>query len=414
MEDRSKSLGRSSLASSILRRTFALLHRYVGLALAAFLVIEGLTGSLLAFNMQLERLISPQLFATPKAGARRLSLGELAERAEALAPDGQVDYLFTYPNQTMVRMEPRPVPSMKYRRPIGFTQLFLDPWTGKELGRRDFGNLAQGSINIMPFVYNVHSELALGPNGEVVLGVVALIWTIDCFVAFYLTLPPVRREFWRRWGLAWKVKRNVGAFRLNFDLHRAGGLWLWPMLFVFAWSSVMLALPSVYERVMGALFDYRSETSMLTFAPHSSLRPGLDWISAERVGAQLLAEQGKLRGFKVVAEPDTLAYIPEESVYSYGARTTLDIRGETSDTAVWFDADSGAFRYLFLPSREHAGNTVGTWLWAMHFADLGDKPAYHAFVCIVGLVIVLLAVTGVYIWLKKRSARRFHVRRSVL
>lgn len=393
-----------------LRGAFVLAHRYVGLALAAFLVIEGLTGSLLAFNAQLERLISPQLFAVPAPGARRLSLGELAEKAEALVPNGQVDYLFAYPNQTMVRMEPRPLPGLKDGKPIGFTQLFLDPWTGRELGRRDFGNLGQGPINVMPFIYNLHSDLAFGPNGELVLGVVALLWTIDCFVAFYLTLPPVRREFWRRWRLAWKVKWTVGAFRLNFDLHRSGGLWLWPMLFVFAWSSVMLALPSVYGRVTGELFDYRSEDSLLTFPAHSLSRPKLDWISAERIGARLLAEQGASHGFTVVAEPDTLAYIREESAYSYGARTTLDIRGETSDTGVWFDADTGAFRHLFLPSGQHTGNTIGTWLWALHFADLGDSPVYHGFVCIIGLVIVMLAFTGVYIWFKKRSARRFRIR----
>ena len=32
------------------------------------------------------------------------------------------------------------------------------------------------------------------------------------------------------------------ATRLNFDVHRAGGIWLWPALFVLAASSVYLNL----------------------------------------------------------------------------------------------------------------------------------------------------------------------------
>lgn len=31
---------------------------------------------------------------------------------------------------------------------------------------------------------------------------------------------------------------------------------------------------------------------------------------------------------------------------------------------------------------------------------------YRIFVCVLGIVIVMLSVTGVYIWLKKRCARR--------
>src|ERR1700758_1906115 len=49
-----------------------------------------------------------------------------------------------------------------------------------------------------------------------------------------------------------KSNGRADAFRINFDLHRAGGLWFWLLLFVFPWSSVMLALRPVYERVTKA------------------------------------------------------------------------------------------------------------------------------------------------------------------
>jgi hypothetical protein len=51
----------------------------------------------------------------------------------------------------------------------------------------------------------------------------ALVWTLDCLIGFYLTLPVSTGAFWRRWKPAWLVKWKAGAYRLNFDLRRAGG-----------------------------------------------------------------------------------------------------------------------------------------------------------------------------------------------
>ena len=42
-----------------------------------------------------------------------------------------------------------------------------------------------------------------------------------------------------------------------------------------------------------------------------------------------------------------------------------------------------------------------TWLIELHMANLFGLP-YRIFVCVLGLVIVMLSVTGVYIWWKKR------------
>ena len=59
---------------------------------------------------------------------------------------------------------------------------------------------------------------------------------------------------------------------------------------------------------------------------------------------------------------------------------------------------------LDLPTGEHSGNTVTYWLRALHMADVFGLP-YRIFVCVLGLIITMLSVTGVYIWWKKRKAR---------
>jgi len=45
-----------------------------------------------------------------------------------------------------------------------------------------------------------------GSAGRLCLGIVALVWVVDCFVGLYLTLPRAGRS----WLPAWKIKRGVG------------------------------------------------------------------------------------------------------------------------------------------------------------------------------------------------------------
>jgi len=151
-----------------------------------------------------------------------LDLATLAERAGTLVPQCRLEDVFiTAPDQVQVNFRPRKDPATGTPYELGFVQFFVDPWTGEELGRRNYGDLSQGSINLIPFIYKPHYALALGTTGGWVLGVVALIWTLDCFVDFYLTLPMANVGFLGRWKPAWLIKRRAGAFRLNFDLHRA-------------------------------------------------------------------------------------------------------------------------------------------------------------------------------------------------
>jgi uncharacterized iron-regulated membrane protein len=383
------------------RAALVFLHRYAGLGLALFLILEGLTGSLLAFNTELDRQINPDLFARVEPGARPLSLAELCERAEALAPESAVAYMFRYEDQAMMRLRPRSGASTG----TDYVQLFLDPTTGAELGRRTYGVLSEGRVNIMPFLYRLHRDLALGPTGVSVLSIVALIWTLDCFTAFLLTLPVSRRAFWRRWKPSWLVKWPAGAFRLNFDFHRAGGLWLWGMLFIFAWSSVMFDYRPVYKAVTGALFEYDvPEARMARLAPHGDAAPKLGWREAERHGAKLMAEEMGARGIET-GQAHSFAYIKAFGVYSYGIHSSRDVRERNGGTGIWFDGDTGELRTVFLPTGEHSGNTVTSWLWALHFADLHGSLTYRVFVFLFGLCVVGLSGTGIYIWLKKRRGK---------
>jgi uncharacterized iron-regulated membrane protein len=400
--------GCGGMMIDVTRSFWVWLHRWAGLAMTLFLVIVGLTGSLLAFYDDLERLATPQLFATPRPGEPHLDLATLAERALALVPQASsATVLLFRPDQADVMFVPRKDPATGKPYELGFNQLYLDPWTGNELGRRTFATLSEGWINLMPFIYDLHMQLALGLTGYWILGIVALVWTIDCFIGFYLTLPVTAASFWRRRKPAWLVKWKASAYRLNFDLHRASGLWLWPMLFIFAWSSVMFNLDSVYSPVTQFLFDYVPPGSAKPAQlPESNEHPRLDYHAAQEAGARLVAEQAAIHGFTVAGEPAYLSYDPRRGQYYYGVPTSLDVVPQKTHTVVVFDGETGALTEFHTPTGEHSGNTVTYWLRVLHMADVFGLP-YRIFVCVLGLVITMLSVTGVYIWWMKRQARLY-------
>ena len=395
------------------RSVLVLFHRWVGLLMASFLVIVGMTGSVLAFKTDLEHIINPQLFAKPRPGVPPLDLVALAENAAALVPLGKVSSVsFAGPDQVSVGFHPRKNPTTGQPYDLGFTQLFLDPWTGQELGRRRYGDLSQGRVNLLPFVYQLHYELAMGVPGVWVLGIVALLWTLDCFVGFYLTLPASNGRFWQRWKLAWLIKWRASTYRINFDLHRASGLWLWLALLIFGWSSVQMNLwDTVYTWTTRVVMDYRPVWTELHNLPEPLENPRLDWREALNTSQHLMAEEAASQAFSV-EKPITLSFDADRGVYAYTVRSSREIKGKGGSTTVFFDANTGALLLLDLPTGQHSGNTFSNWLYELHTARVFGLT-WRIFVCILGLVISVLSVTGIYVWWRKRRVRiSMGIRRS--
>ena len=91
-------------------------------------------------------------------------------------------------------------------------------------------------------------------------------------------------------------------------------------------------------------------------------------------------------------------------LYIYTVRSSRDIQDRRGRTRLVFDANNGELKQLQLPTGQHSGVTVTMWLNALHDANVFGLP-YRIFVSVLGLLIVMLAMTGIYIWWKKRSAR---------
>lgn len=397
----------------VLRRPFWVwLHRWLGLILAGFLVVIGLTGSLLAFYPELTRLVNPHWYRD-RAPATWLAPGELARRVEAADPRVRVTVvqLQGFEGATRVWLVPRSHPATGKPFALEHEFVILDPATGEELGRGRWGGIGTTWRLVMDFVYELHYSLALGSAGMWVLGGLAVAWTIDCFVGAYLTFPARARRtrgFWARWWPAWKIKHGTGNYRFNFDLHRAGGLWPWAMLLVFAWSSVYMNLwDTVYTWATRAVLDFRPPWVLQVPLEKPLDVPALGFAEAQAVGERLMAEQARVHGLRL-GPAVALQYESDRGMYSYQVQSDRDIadRPRRYLTQVAFDGNTGALKYVLLPRGQYSGNTVSNWLYALHMGNVFGLP-YRIFVCVLGIVIAMLSVTGVVVWWHKRRARSY-------
>jgi uncharacterized iron-regulated membrane protein len=245
-------------------RTLRILHRWAGLSMAAFLVLVGLTGSALAFYWELDALLNPTQYIAPRSDIAPLDAGELATRARQRECRAYVtEIYFPQPGRVDIRVAGSMSVITGKPHALTFDEIALNPYTGEELGRRQWGSLREGWRNIMTFIYEFHYSLVLGDFGIWLLGIVALLWTLDSFTGLLITFPahsahrPARHTFWAQWKKAWKIRWKSSLWRINFDLHRAGSLWLWLALLIFAWSSVYMNLwDSVYTRVTATVMEF--------------------------------------------------------------------------------------------------------------------------------------------------------------
>ncbi len=398
------------------RQSWVVAHRWAGLTITLFLVVAGSTGALLPWNAELTLAGRPTLAAVtpPHPGARVLDAVTLAERVERAtgARVGDIDFDVPSDHVASLYVGPRGTERLAY------DTVWADPYTGAVRLTWRYGRLADGPQAIMSFLYTLHMELALGRFGQLALGIAALIWTVDCFVGVYLTLP-IRREtipgkpasapgWWTRWRPAWLVRWRRGPHRLTFDLHRAGGLWVWPLLFAFAWSAVGFNLSEVSTPVMRAFGAADRFEPPAAAAPLPV--PPIGLRQAQARGDALLREVGAREGFSVGA-PSGMSYDAARAAYRYTARSTLDVVSRGGRTAVSFSAIDGRLLKFDPPIAPSPADAFMTWLNLLHLAQILGLP-YRVFVSLMGVLVVTLSVTGVLIWMKKRSARLMKGRRG--
>lgn len=384
------------MSKAATRQFWTAVHRYLGLAIMAFLLIAAVTGCLLCVDKPIDAALNPDLFRTGAAGAT-LSPVEAIERLERARPDLVATQfpLRTRPGRTIKVI----VAARDAKAPLGFDQVFVDPHGGRIVGVRQSGP-GLGRRHIVDAVFALHYTLLAGRWGRWLMGVAALGWLIGNGVGLYLTLPAAR-PFWRKWRRIWAIDLRARLARLMLDLHRASGLWLLIGLTVLAFTSVsMNFFDEAFTPVVSAISPARP--SPFDRPPSRSSGDGARPIGFRQAltAAEQLAHQQALQW-----RPAVGIWLPDRGLYGVAfTRSGYEAYRGLGPVTYYLDGQSGRFVYADDPYHDSAGRKFSRALYPLHSGEVAG-PIGVAVIFLLGLATVQMCVTGFYVWWKKRQGR---------
>ncbi len=385
-----------------MRIKLVVLHRYIGLLLAIFLICSGLTGSIIAFQHDLEVWLNPELFLIDDADEKNLSASELVARIEASDSRIRVNYL-PVPSDSASAVEEKHA-LISYVEPrvnsltgepfeVDYDEVFINPVSGEITGRRLWGECCFEPQNIIPFIYKLHNRLLMQkPWGSRILGFVGLLWILMSLVGIYLTFPRAKGwKFFKVWKNAWWVQWRY-PWRVKFlQLHKSIGLWCWLLMLSSALSGVSMNLE---DELFSPIVESVSPYTTIAVADESRLDSRAIGFSSAIQAAMAYAEENQLPNI-----PKVIWYSYAQNVY----RVKLDCQCNTGlgPTTVYIGGGSGGVLAISDPTEGSVGDFLKALRLPLHSGRVAGTIG-SVLVSLTGLMTALLAILGVSLWLRKR------------
>ncbi len=368
------------------RKLWLDVHLYLGLSVGAFLVIVGLTGSILVFFHEIDGWLNPELHqiqVSRHTGMTHQPLANIMQSALQAAPaDSTVTTVYGPRRGDGVYAIYTSQDSGDWQR------IFVDPYRAQVTGVRSYAADQWVPDHLIDFLFQLHFSLLLGANGIAVVAIIALMLIISLITGLILWWPTTGQ-----WRKALTIKRHAGPVRFNFDLHKALSFYLLPLLLALLLSGVYMNL---HEPFVWVTRQFSPETRLsldqLTSSPIGAIRP----IPVESAWAIAVDQfpQGELHAI----------YLPDDEmgVFVVVQKHVPGLSKFWSERQIAIDQYSGEILDVRAPdTRRSVGETFLDWLWPLHSGEaFGWTGRIAVFLC--GLACPVIYVTGVIRWLQKR------------
>jgi len=213
-----------------MRKFFFRLHLYAAIIVCPFLLIFAVTGSLMAFEPEIDHLLHAKLSYVEPLG-KPLSLAEISDKIHTAFPK---DTIGTYKLSTS--------PDISYQVYTNGRLVYINQHNGEILGtmtRPDFWQNAQQNI------HQLHLRLAFRDKND--LGKSIMSWA---GVILLIILPSGLILWWKqkRASVRWKEKPRL----VWFDLHSLIGIAAFSFLMISAFTGVIIGFedktaPMLYQ-----------------------------------------------------------------------------------------------------------------------------------------------------------------------
>ena len=346
-----------------MRKLLLNLHLYGTLIAGIFVVILGLTGSIIAFEAQLDRLFNPSLFDIAPRATAPLPLRTLAEAVQRRFPGSKVEgfVLAQHPDTAHVAY-------------TSGAAVFVNGYTGAILGTR------RGPV-LLTRIHQLHTHLLAGKIGEMIVA-------IGGFVMLFLVISGV--ILWWKYKKV-SIKWNASLFRVMFDVHNATGILSALFLLLLSLTGIVVAFDTPISRWTYKATGTTPIPRSLPSIPREGAVP-IDPDAVLRIAGA--AEPG--------AKPLSIDY-PEDAKDSYNVRMRFP-EDRTPGGRSWVCVDQYSGKVLVAQNSRTAPLAARAELLnrQIHTGDVFGTPS-RIVMSASSLLVVLQAFSGVVMWWKRRS-----------
>jgi uncharacterized iron-regulated membrane protein len=355
------------MSEAILRGSRCL-HRWIGLALAVPLLIQGATGFVLAVSPPFDSMRRPSA-RDPMEPAR--SIGAIVAAARAEAPEGLV------PLRYQAALTPGDAAAVDLTRPSQQTaeaRVLVDPGSLVVLDWRDRPD------DFYRWVHSLHETFLIpGPLGHSVVG-----WFGVGLLCLGLSGIPIWWPRRGRWKAALSVPSDARGYRLQRALHGAAGGWVGALLLLQSLSGASMAFPGFFAMILNAPAAKRPAA-----ASRGSSEVQFDAVA---VAIRAAAPGTIVTSMRFPTQPGRPVIAMLRPMSQANGAPPIIVTADPSDGRIISVRD---------PRQEGVGSGVLAWLRALHSGD-GLGFAWRVVICILGLMLPLFPITGIAMWLLRR------------
>lgn len=388
------------MVSGPLRTVFVKVHLYIGLTFGLLFVLMGLTGTVLTWREEIDAALNPDLLVA--SAPARVPVG--GPSIDAVTRKLLADPRYGRPSSLMLPRDEHGVFVAVYplkgpeAGPGRSRQVMVDPITLDIKGERLWGVPGLSRQQLVPTIFHLHRYLLAGDTGKTITGICGMVILITVLMGLVLWLPRMNR---RAWLQSVRISHGGSWPRFNFSLHRAGGLFIAPVLLMSAFSGWYLNLPKWVTPIIGSVMTLSAPArpqSAPTEAGTHTLSPALAVAAAQREYPDALV---------------TRVGLPRKpgDVYEIRLRQPGEIREDAGATRLWLDAHTGQRLGARDPMQATSGDAFINWLFPLHTGEAFGIPG-RVFITLYGFAPLMFALTGILIWWKRRSGHRRHMARE--
>jgi uncharacterized iron-regulated membrane protein len=345
-----------------MRKVLFKLHFFGAVVGALFVVILGLTGSVMAFEEEIDGLTHPHLLRVVPAGPP-LPLTALAARAMAAVPGGRVNGygLGGSPDRSIA---------------VSLTgaSVYVNPYTGDVLGTR-------GGPTLLSQIHQLHLRLLAGSAGRTIVAWSGVLMLFLVVSGLYLWWPVKRIT----------IDRRAAGRRIWFDVHNAVGVFAFVFLLLLSLTGVVIG----FESVTGPLLYRITGSQPYPFNLPVTARPGAPMLSPDDA---LAIARAAMPGATAIG----LSVATPRTPYRVALRYPED-RTPGGRSRVFVDPYDGRVLQAESSRTTAAGTRLVTLNRAIHTGDLFGLPS-KILMSLASLAAVLQVVTGLVMWRKRRTA----------